>query len=44
MTRARQGVVIYIPQGDDKDHTRPPNYYDETFEYLKMCGIPALPS
>jgi hypothetical protein len=24
LTRARQGMVIFIPQGDSQDHTRPP--------------------
>lgn len=39
LTRARQGMVIVVPNGDDEDPTRNPNYYDETFEYLKSCGI-----
>ena len=41
-TRARQGVVIYIPKGDASDHTRPPEFYDETFNYLKACGIKVI--
>ena len=39
LTRARQGMVIYIPHGDSKDTTRPPEFYDETFEFLKKIGI-----
>jgi hypothetical protein len=39
MTRARQGVVIFIPYGDSSDQTRPPKYYDSTFEFLKSCGM-----
>ncbi|MGM0946218.1 MAG: DUF2075 domain-containing protein [Bacteroidota bacterium] len=39
MTRARQGVVIFIPYGDFSDQTRPPRYYDSTFEFLKSCGM-----
>jgi len=39
LTRARQGLVIYIPEGDPEDHTRPPEYYSETFDYLRACGI-----
>lgn len=39
LTRARQGMVIFVPKGDERDHTRPPGYYDETFEFLKKCGI-----
>jgi hypothetical protein len=39
LTRARQGMVIFIPPGDAADHTRTPAYYDATFEYLKDLGI-----
>lgn len=39
LTRARQGMVIFIPSGDAADATRPPSYYDETYNFLKMCGI-----
>lgn len=39
LTRARQGVVIVIPPGDSSDATRPPGYYDPTFEYLKRIGF-----
>lgn len=39
MTRARQGMVIVIPEGNPEDHTRLPEYYDPTFEYLKSVGF-----
>lgn len=39
LTRARQGMVIYIPVGDKKDITSLPEFYDKTFEYLKNLGI-----
>lgn len=42
LTRARQGMVIVIPEGDEEDHTRKSNYYDPTYEYLKELGIPLL--
>ncbi len=42
LTRARQGMVIFVPPGDVRDHTRPPSYYDATFEYLVEVGIPVL--
>jgi len=42
LTRARQGVVIFIPNGDDEDQTRKHEFYDETFEYLKSIGIEEL--
>lgn len=42
LTRARQGMVIYVPPGDAQDHTRPPALYDAIAEYLKECGIPQM--
>ena len=42
LTRARQGMVIFVPKGDDEDHTRKHEYYDGTFEYLKSIGIKEL--
>jgi hypothetical protein len=42
LTRARQGIVIYIPKGDEQDHTRPPSFYDGTASYLQECGLKHL--
>ena len=42
LTRARQGMVIFIPSGSADDPTRPPAFYDHTFGYLTSIGIPAL--
>lgn len=39
LTRARQGMVIVVPEGDPKDHTRPPQYYDPIWEYLLKIGF-----
>lgn len=39
LTRARQGMVIYIPQGNNKDITRPNFMYDGTFNFFKSLGI-----
>ncbi len=39
LTRARQGMVIFIPESNNNDHTRPKMFYDNTFEYLKKIGI-----
>ena len=39
LTRARQGMVIVVPPGDIEDSTRPPKFYDSTFEYLKNVGF-----
>jgi len=43
LTRARQGMVIWLPEGSQQDPTRPPEYYDGTFRFLQACGIPVLP-
>ena len=42
LTRARQGMAIFVPPGDEADHTRKPVYYDLTFEYLKDIGIEVI--
>jgi len=39
LTRARQGMVIYIPTSNEQDHTRPKKFYDNTYKYLKEIGI-----
>ena len=39
LTRARQGMVICIPEGNPEDATRNPAYYDETYNYFKSLGI-----
>lgn len=42
LTRARQGMVIVIPEGNKDDHTRQPAFYDSTFQYLKSVGLTVL--
>ncbi|MBU1101277.1 MAG: DUF2075 domain-containing protein [Bacteroidetes bacterium] len=44
LTRARQGMVIFVPEGDPSDETRLPEFYDPIFYYLTSCGIPVLHS
>jgi len=39
LTRARQGMVLFVPEGTDDDHTRPKRYYDSTYRYLKNLGL-----
>jgi hypothetical protein len=39
LTRARQGMVVFIPESSDIDHTRPSEFYDGTYKYLKEIGI-----
>lgn len=43
LTRARQGMVIFVPKGDAEDRTRVPEFYDETYDFLRACGIEILP-
>jgi hypothetical protein len=42
LTRARQGMVIYVPPGDASDPTRSPQVYDGTFELMSRIGIEVL--
>ncbi|MGM8871138.1 DUF2075 domain-containing protein [Psychrobacter sp. 2Y5] len=42
LTRSRQGMVIFVPEGSTLDHTRPKEYYDGTWNYLKSVGIQEL--
>ncbi|MEZ5619293.1 MAG: DUF2075 domain-containing protein [Rhodocyclaceae bacterium] len=42
LTRARQGMIIFVPEGDSNDPTRSPHFYDSTFQYLSELGIPVL--
>ena len=47
LTRARQGMVICVPEGNGRkthggfpeDVTRLPSYYDGTFAYFKSLGM-----
>ncbi len=39
LTRARQGMVICVPEGNPDDATRLPEFYDNTYEYLKQIGL-----
>lgn len=47
LTRARQGIVICVPEGNDKktpegfpvDNTRLPTFYNQTYEYFKHLGM-----
>ena len=47
LTRAREGMIICVPEGNPnrtatgfwEDSTRLPEYYEETYQYLKHIGI-----
>lgn len=44
LTRARQGMVLFVPRGVDteEDPTRNSEYYDAIYSYLCSCGIKEL--
>lgn len=42
LTRAREGIIIFIPQGDDGDYTRLFDFYNPIFNYLLQCGVKEL--
>jgi hypothetical protein len=42
LTRARQGMVIVVPEGDSDDPTRHPSFYDGTYDYLRGLGVTEL--
>lgn len=39
LTRARQGMIVVVPEGDDNDLTRPKSYYNSTYDYLVEIGL-----
>jgi len=42
LTRARQGMVIVVPFGNEEDPTRNAAYYDPTYNYLTSVGFNVL--
>ncbi len=42
LTRARQGMVIFVPQGDEADSTRKPAEMDAIADFLYRCGVQRL--
>lgn len=42
LTRARQGMVVFVPRGSDSDPTRDGETYDEIFKFLKQSGFMLL--
>ena len=42
LTRARQGMIIFIPEGDESDRTRKPEFYKPVFQYFIQCGVPCV--
>ena len=42
LTRARKGLVVWVPQGDRKDPTRDPEGFNRVFDALVDAGVPQL--
>ena len=44
LTRARQGMILFVPKGvdEEEDGTRNHMFYDGIYEYLRSCGIREL--
>ena len=42
LTRARQGMIIVIPNGNINDVTRLPIFYEDTFKYLVKIGFEVI--
>jgi hypothetical protein len=40
LTRARQGMVIFVPPGAKRDRTRSPDCYEGVSEYLTNLAVP----
>jgi hypothetical protein len=39
LSRAREGMIIWVPEGEISDPTRLPEFYESTAEYLQECGV-----
>ena len=42
LTRARQGMVVVVPEGNAADSTRRSDFYDPTFEYMNELGLTVI--
>lgn len=42
LTRAREGMIIWVPGGSYEDSTRNPVLYDQTAKFLLGCGVGML--
>ncbi len=44
LTRARQGMIIFVPEGvdEEEDETRKKEFYNDIYSYLLSCGIQEL--
>jgi DUF2075 family protein len=39
LTRAREGMILWVPSGSASDSTRDPKRFDATAEFLRACGV-----
>jgi len=42
LTRARKGMIIFVPRGNDRDPTNRPEEFEQTAQYLVRCGVTML--
>lgn len=42
LTRARQGMIIFVPKGNAEDTTNDPNEFQSTADFLLSCGVTSL--
>jgi hypothetical protein len=42
LTRARKGMVVFVPQGNSADSTNEPADFDATASFLLRCGVTSL--
>jgi hypothetical protein len=42
LTRAREGLVLWVPRGDARDPTRAPEHLNNTAKFLAECGAVPL--
>jgi hypothetical protein len=42
LTRAREGMVIWVPRGEERDATRIPAEMDAVANFLSSCGVAQL--
>lgn len=43
LTRARQGMILCVPDGNREDPTRQPEFYNNTYKYLESIGLQVIP-
>jgi len=44
LTRARSGMIVWVPEGDPYDPTRDPGRFDRVCRHLRAAGVPLIAS